>query len=479
MGQTTMPTPLGRCHMGLGRVDITPPVGIYHRSWGAATHDTATGVHRPLAATTVLVHGDDQEDAHLLVALDLGWMGGQEMDDLLQRLGASAGIDPARIIITFSHTHAACNLLIDRVNDPGGHLIRPYLDALPDKITAAYRAARTNLQPVELAYGVGHCDLARNRDFWDDATKQYACGTNPDGPTDDTVLVVRVTDRSGQPIAHLVNYGCHPTTLAWENTLISPDYIGAMREVVEEATRVPCVFLLGACGDLGPKDGYVGDTAVADRNGRQLGYAALSAIEALTPPGTEMRYAGPVVSGATLGTWTHEPVADERVSAIRRVRAVQFHVDLPFKDLPPRATLEAQLEEWKAKEDAARQAGQVLEARNSRAYVERLRRALRGIEHITPGGSYRYPIRVWQIGEGVFVLLSGEPYNVLQRTIRTRFPRTPLLVGVLCNQSHVGYLLPQEDYGKGIYQDAASAVAPGCLEKIMEAIIAQLSAWSV
>ena len=31
--------------------DITPPVGIYHRMWGAATHDRATGVHKPLLAT--------------------------------------------------------------------------------------------------------------------------------------------------------------------------------------------------------------------------------------------------------------------------------------------------------------------------------------------------------------------------------------------------------------------------------------------
>ena len=73
----------------------------------------------------------------------------------------------------------------------------------------------------------------------------------------------------------LVNYACHPTTLAWENTLISPDYVGAMREVVEQHTGAPCLFLQGASGDLGPREGFVGDTAVADRNGRQLGFAAL------------------------------------------------------------------------------------------------------------------------------------------------------------------------------------------------------------
>src|SRR5262249_49439974 len=103
-----------------------------------------------------------------------------------------------------------------------------------------------------------------------------------------------------------VNYACHPTTLAWDNTQISPDYVGAMREVVEQATGAPCLFLQGASGELGPREGYVGDPAVADRNGRQLGFAALSALTSLPAAGTRFRYAGPIVSGATLGAWAHE-----------------------------------------------------------------------------------------------------------------------------------------------------------------------------
>src|SRR6202008_789756 len=103
----------------------------------------------------------------------------------------------------------------------------------------------------------------------------------------------------------VVNYACHPTTLAWDNTLISPDFPGALREVVEQATGAPCVFLQGASGDLGPRQGFVGDTAVADRNGRQPGFAVLAALEALPPPASRFAYTGSVVSGATLGSWAH------------------------------------------------------------------------------------------------------------------------------------------------------------------------------
>ncbi|RPI75666.1 MAG: hypothetical protein EHM42_15245, partial [Planctomycetaceae bacterium] len=45
--------PQSRCQLGVARGDITPPVGIYHRMWGAASHERATGVHRPLTATAI------------------------------------------------------------------------------------------------------------------------------------------------------------------------------------------------------------------------------------------------------------------------------------------------------------------------------------------------------------------------------------------------------------------------------------------
>ena len=45
--------------IGIGRTDITPPTGIYSRSWGCAEHDTAEGIHRPLLASCVLLAGGE------------------------------------------------------------------------------------------------------------------------------------------------------------------------------------------------------------------------------------------------------------------------------------------------------------------------------------------------------------------------------------------------------------------------------------
>jgi len=115
----------------------------------------------------------------------------------------------------------------------------------------------------------------------------------------------RVTrDADCSVLATLVNYACHPTTLAWVNKLISPDFIGAMRDVIEANTgAAPCLFLQGASGELAPAHDYVGDTAIADKHGRQLGYAAISALESMLSPRHKLTYRGVMESGAPLAVW--------------------------------------------------------------------------------------------------------------------------------------------------------------------------------
>src|SRR5204862_2872154 len=99
-------------------------------------------------------------------------------------------------------------------------------------------------------------------------------------------------------------------------------------ETVEAATGAPCVFLLGACGELGPRRGFVGDPAVADANGRQLGHAALSALAGLLPALTDLGYDGPVLSGATLATWSPWPLSPERAERAARFAGGRYRAEL-------------------------------------------------------------------------------------------------------------------------------------------------------
>lgn len=475
-------TPQSVCKFGIARCDITPPVGIYHRMWGAATHERATGVHRPLTATAVILqaaHGPTSPDSEVvLLAVDHCLLWARDMEALLTAVAKLAEVPREAILVAFSHTHAAGLMDTSRVHLPGGELIPPYLDELAKKLAAITRQARAAVQPATIAYTTGRCPLAAHRDFFDEGSKQIVCGFNPLGSGDDTILAARVTDRNGQTLATMVNYACHPTTLAWENTLISPDFPGAMREVVEAATGAPCVFLQGASGDLGPREGFVGDTAVADRNGRQLGHAVLAALEALPPPGTRFEYTGPVVSGATLGSWDHRPLAAARVEEQSHWRLRRWTLPLPYRaDLPDLEKTRAERAHWRAEEEAAQKAGDEAKARDCHAMVERKDRQLVRLGVLPAGKEFPLPIALWQVGDACWFAVEAEHYQHLQRALRSRFPGMPIMVLTIVNGSRPSYLPTADTYGKGIYQESVAMLAPGCLEQVLEGVSKQIAAW--
>lgn len=465
---------------GVAEVEITPPVGIYHRMWGAATHDQATGIHRPLRATVLVVaprnSKDLNRDAAVFIGVDHCLLWRAEMDQLLDRLEKNSPPQRENISVFFSHTHAAGLMGAERAHLPGGELIAGYLEEMAARISSAVREAFANVKPAHIVYGRGACSLAQNRDYWDEQAGAFACGFNPDGPADQTVLIARVTDdATGKPIAIVVNYACHPTTLAWDNTLISPDFVGALRETLREATDAPTLFIQGASGDIGPREGFVGNTEVADRNGRQLAYAALASLEELPQPNTRFEYAGSVTSGATIATWKVAPISSERKAAAEEFQCVYSLLDLPLRDdLPKKETLLADRERWSEVEQTALEAKDAAAARDARAHVERATRGLLRVEHLPDGPTYPYPLRLWRIGDAIWIALDGEHYNILQRELRERFPNTPLVIGTIANGSNVWYLPDRASYGKGLYQEAVSILAAGSLETLIESLASEI-----
>lgn len=438
--------------------------------WGAALHDRAEGVHRPLLATAMVFRPADTNAGELqaIVALDHCLFGVPEIDALRTAITEKTGVPAASLVVLFSHTHAAGLMLLDRVNMPGGDLIPDYLRQLNATVADLVGRALQSVAPATMTFGSGRCDLAAHRDMWDVATQQWVCGFHPDGPADDTLLVARVANREGQIVATLVNYACHPTTLAWENRLISPDYPGALREVVEQATGAPCVFLQGASGELGPREGYVGDVAVADRNGRQVGYAALSALTALPAPKTRFEYAGPVVSGATLGAWRHVAFDDSDRRRCGIWRASREKLSIPYRpELPKAAEVEAERTRWLTEEEAARQRDDTPRVRDCRAMVERGTRMLARLKLLPPGTTYPYQLQVWRMGDAIWVAAQGELYSRLQTSLRKRFPDVPIMVCTLVNEWGPSYIPPAELYGSGLYQESVALLAQGSLEKII------------
>lgn len=468
-------TPQTCCRVGFARIDITPPVGIYHRMWGAALHDRSTGIHRPLLATALWLAALDTPNHKLILGLDHCLLPKDEFDVIRTRVGNRLNISPDSVFICLSHTHGSAWMSRSRSQQPGGEMIGPYLDELARKCADVATDAVLDSEPATLLYATNKCALAAHRDYWDAHAKHFVCGFNPSGAADETVLVVKAVAKTGRVMGTVVNYACHPTTLAWENTLISPDYVGAMREVIEQHTGGPCLFLQGASGDLGPREGYVGDATVADRNGRQLGFSALSALESLPAPGTYFAYAGPVVSGAVLGTWKHFPLEATRLLQSQLWQRRDLAVRLPYRlELPSQEGTWTELQRWQAEEAKAREVGDIARIAEARARSEQMTRQLDRLNSLPEGSVYPLPVTISRMGSAIWIFTPGEMYQKFQQSLRQRFPQAALVIATITNDWQPGYIPAVESYGYGIYQESIAAVAPGSLELLIEVVSRQV-----
>jgi hypothetical protein len=434
-----------RGRAGVARRDITPPEGIAIRNWGAAPDPVSKGVHRPLTATA-LAFSPDGGDPCVLVAADLGWWRTHADEWKVRgRLLDTLGLAPERLVLALSHTHAGPSLRAADDGRPGWELVEPYLAHVTEAAADAAREALASSRQAELAFATGWSGLATDRDLAVDGS--ILCGFNPRGTPDGTLVVGRVATADGALLATVVNYACHPTTLAWENAAISPDWVGAMRELVEGATGdAPCLFLQGASGELAPLEQYTGAFETADGNGRRLGHAVLAVLEGLPRPFCRFELTGRVESGTAAAVWQQRRAAGSAAST-----CVRRTVTLPLRRPEPIGELRRR---W----------GDVGEAqlRERLSRLENVRRAVGG------GPDVEVPYWVWRLGDAIVVAQPCEAYSQLQVELRSRLSPHPVVVVGVANGCTLGYLVPSDRYDER-YQAWQSPFAPGTLELLTDA----------
>jgi hypothetical protein len=115
-------------------------------------------------------------------------------------------------------------------------------------------------------------------------------------------------------------------------------------------------------------------------------------------------------------------------------------------------------------------AGNAIAIRDARAMAERATRRLIRVAHLPETSTITYKVPLCKMGNAIWVSLNGEHYNILQTTLRGRFPKHTLIIGTIANGSDVWYLPDAESFGKGLYQEEASILSQGSLEKLIAAL---------
>lgn len=435
-----------RGRFGFARSVVTPPEAIYARLWGSAKHDIADGVHRPMLASCMVLKSDVTSHELVLLTVDAIALWQEEADRIRDALLLRFDLKPEQLMLHPSHTHSSPPLVRRHADRPGGDLIGPYLDSLPNICCELLTSARASIFPGVLSWAYGRCGLAFNRDSVDEPSGRGICGINRDRAADDTLLVGRISDTNDRVRAVLVNYACHPVSMGGANKLLSPDYVGAMRDIVERETGGMCLFLHGASGDLTPRRSYEASTEAAEQNGRELGFAALATLSGMLPPGRRLAYQRIEESGTPLGIW--DSIAKPELSSLLAAECEPMR--LALKDYPPRETILARL-------DACKESYE----------LERLERMLAIRDRLGTQTVGTFPVTVWRVGDAYLVATTGEPYSRYQIALREQFPDSAVAVLNLTNGA-TNYLPEESAYEMDNYPARVTEFAAGCLEGVIK-----------
>ncbi len=453
---------------GVGRVDITPPLTAPHASWGAQVHVLPDGVEAPLWATALVV--DDAKTRAAWIDLDIVIVTQQESEAIQAAVASVLDIPAEAVRVSVTHNHAGPPPSPWNWTKQGQGALDGYYALLPELAAGAARLALADLRPARVAAGSGESHVAVNRrEIAPDG--RPVTGVNPDGLIDPEVFVVRIDDREGGPLAAIVGYTMHPTTLGPTNRLISPDWPGHVKRTVEMLTGATCLFAQGATGNVGPgPDGFTDDARVVHRIGKQIGCEAARVYFGLQLPAVTHRHERTWESGAPLGKWVREDVAEEEPV----VRVLTREIALPLIEQPPLDDAQARVDEAQARLDDLKQRGApAVEVEAATFVVKRANMAHSRARAY--GGKERFPValHLLQIGPAVLAGTEGEPFVEIGLAIKAGSPWPATWFGGYTG-GWAGYIPTADAYPMKGYEVDTSPFAPEAAEQLVEETVAAL-----
>ncbi len=460
---------------GVARADITPPVGVAQMNWGSQTHVQAVGIDPAGMTATALVLSDG-ERKFAMVDVDRILVAG--LEPAIEEASRRTGIPPDHIRIGVSHTHAG--VMVSPAKGPPGLDLTPlvamaerYRLAVVDKIAGIVEEADRRLQPAHMHGGSGLGTININRRVRAAGDRPPAVGRNPDGFVDRELIVFRIDDWEGRCMAVIANFPCHGTVLAYENRVISPDWVGMMRATVERAfPGALTLFFQGAAGNQGPVEGFTGDLSVAHRLGRTLGHQVAAIAMQIETVRRVPTFEGFVESTAYQAKqhWRVRGPRDARLGFASRV-----------VDVPRRTYSESEVEGMRERLERARRQLEGMpadaSARDRHQTAARVRRFADLLEQWTRRADpspRQIEVQALRVGQLAIVSMPGEPFAEIGKAVRSG---SPFEFTMFCGYSDgIGgdYVATAEEYAHGGYEVERTPYNPGADSKVIEAALAVL-----
>ncbi|MDF2713756.1 MAG: hypothetical protein K0R28_681, partial [Paenibacillus sp.] len=376
------------------------------------------------------------------------------------------GISPQSVAVAVTHTHAGP--LTTRDYYPEGKAVRhAYMQFIREQAVKAVLRAKEGSEPVVVGAGYGTCHIGKNRrQLLDNGI--MITGYNESGDTDPTVGVLRFDRANGETLASIVQYACHPTTLGAANRLLSPDYPGVTKRIVEQTVGGTCLFLQGAAGDIGPgPEGFGNHYAAVKRMGTILGCEASKVLLQSKADEQKFRFDQVVESGASLGMWVSDPKIREEVCLQVRSEVIR----LPLREQIPVEEAERSYDECRlALERLQKNGGDAEEIRQAGFKAKRAGLALERSRQFYGSLETDIELHVIRCGEVVMIGVPLEPFSAIGKNIREASPFAYTFFGGYTN-GWLGYLPMPEDFPAGGYEVETTPFAPEAAERLIEGVV--------
>lgn len=234
---------------------ITPDSPVTLVGFSARTHESE-GIHDDTYANVVLLQAGEPV---IIIALDLCFGDLSFANGIKEAIREKYGLSQDKIIINYSHTHSAVSITggaseksPDLWNNADyaekirySNMVKGKIMGMIDEGFAKMTEGDVFICKGESTFGVSRRYPSEEGILW----KPYF---NEDS-MDKDLFLLKFVDRDGRMRGLIYSYACHPTAMGSNNYLVSADFPGVVRRVLEEENPGMSVVFLQGCGaDIKP-----------------------------------------------------------------------------------------------------------------------------------------------------------------------------------------------------------------------------------
>ncbi|WP_448163591.1 neutral/alkaline non-lysosomal ceramidase N-terminal domain-containing protein [Bacillus mobilis] len=396
--------------IGVCKVDITPPVGIdfvgYHRETGI------NNIEEHIYGTVFVFEKDEMKT--VFISIDNIGMLVEDTNMIRERIASRLHVPFERITVVYTHTHSGPETVGEQP------LVKSYKTSLVNNVVHGAVTANNNLKLCEVGWGVTIGDIGINRrERTSDGRAKM--GTNIEGVVDKRIGMLGIRNAETKELSGIIVFcTAHPNVLKGDSDVLSADYPGMTREILEKIVNCPVIIVQGAAGNINAK--YRGSREAL----KQMAYTLSGHVLTMLP------------------TVTYSPIVN--------VRTVSSTMQMKLKDIPEMNEIRsmAQLAEkqWGVNTDEW--------------LTIVLKKYMKGIRQLRMD----LEVQLFQVNDGMFFGIPMEPFSETALEVKESLRNELAFFGGYTN-GYIGYLPTREEFAYGGYEVELNPIVYGTTTNLL------------